>query len=197
MKACVDLVEQCRLAGLQSVEGGPDQLEPRPGTVGLVVHVERDPLIRDPVHQPDAHAAPLPGFGHDLHVVDAQIRESQQGQRQRSIIGPVDVLRGRCEVDLPPVELDPIRVPDAADHRLHLENGGLRRTVTELERLTGKSVVPRPRCGQPVMTLTARATTRATVMREMADWLSMVSLAQRVSGRVSVGLKAVALVNDR
>ncbi len=39
--------------------------------------------------------------------------------------------------------------------------------------------------------------TRATVTRETRDWASMVSFAQRVSGMVSVGLNAVALVNDR
>jgi hypothetical protein len=45
-----------------------------------------------------------------------------------------------------------------------------------------------------VRTLTARATTRATVLRAMSDWASISSLAQRVRGMVSVGLKA--LVDD-
>lgn len=40
--------------------------------------------------------------------------------------------------------------------------------------------------------LTARAMTR-----EITDWASMVSLAHRDSAITSVGLKAVALVNDR
>ena len=44
--------------------------------------------------------------------------------------------------------------------------------------------------------LTARATTRATVIRETADCSSMIIFAQRVSGIVSVGLKAVALVKE-
>jgi len=44
--------------------------------------------------------------------------------------------------------------------------------------------------------LTARATTRATVIRETADWPSMIIFAQRVRGMVSVGLKAVALVKE-
>ena len=44
--------------------------------------------------------------------------------------------------------------------------------------------------------LTARAMTRATVTSETSDCASMVSLAHRDSGITSVGLKAVALVND-
>ena len=46
-------------------------------------------------------------------------------------------------------------------------------------------------------TLTARAMTRATVMTEINDWVIMTSLAQRDSGSTSVGLNAVALVNER
>ncbi len=38
---------------------------------------------------------------------------------------------------------------------------------------------------------------RAMVTRAMVDWSSMVILAHRVRGMVSVGLKAVALVNER
>ena len=44
---------------------------------------------------------------------------------------------------------------------------------------------------------TARAITNATVTRETNDWASMVSFAHRDSGSTSVGLNAVALVNDR
>ena len=51
--------------------------------------------------------------------------------------------------------------------------------------------------GQPGRMLTARAMTRAARPSETADWTSMVSLAQRASGITSVGLNAVALVNDR
>jgi hypothetical protein len=46
-------------------------------------------------------------------------------------------------------------------------------------------------------TLTARATTSATVTSETHDCASIAIFAHRDSGRVSVGLKAVALVNDR
>jgi hypothetical protein len=66
------------------------------------------------------------------------------------------------------------------------------------------------RCSPPWMTicggsrttgylrmLTARATTRTTVTSDTADCSSMVIFAQRDSGITSVGLKAVALVNDR
>jgi len=45
--------------------------------------------------------------------------------------------------------------------------------------------------------LTARAITNTTVTSDTNDWASMVSFAHRVSGIVSVGLNAVALVNDR
>lgn len=45
--------------------------------------------------------------------------------------------------------------------------------------------------------LTARAMTRATVTRDTADCSIMAIFAQRDSGITSVGLKAVALVNDR
>ncbi len=42
--------------------------------------------------------------------------------------------------------------------------------------------------------LTARATTKAVVDRAMALWTAINALAHRVSGIVSVGEKAVALV---
>ncbi len=45
--------------------------------------------------------------------------------------------------------------------------------------------------------LTARATTSATVTSDTADWNIIDSFAQRLSGNVSVGLNAVALVKDR
>ena len=44
---------------------------------------------------------------------------------------------------------------------------------------------------------TARAITNPTVTSDTADWVSMVILAHRVKGSVSVGLNAVAFVNER
>jgi hypothetical protein len=44
--------------------------------------------------------------------------------------------------------------------------------------------------------LTARETTTATVTNEARDWSIISSFAHVVSGIVSVGLNAVALVND-
>jgi hypothetical protein len=44
--------------------------------------------------------------------------------------------------------------------------------------------------------LTARAMTSATVITEIADCVSMVSFVQRVRGITSVGLNAIAFVND-
>ncbi len=44
--------------------------------------------------------------------------------------------------------------------------------------------------------LTARATTRPMVTSAAADWTSISIFAVGVRGIVSVGLKAVALVND-
>jgi hypothetical protein len=46
----------------------------------------------------------------------------------------------------------------------------------------------------PGRTLMARAMTRIAMTSDRVDWTIMVSLAQRLTGRVSVGLKAVALV---
>ncbi len=43
---------------------------------------------------------------------------------------------------------------------------------------------------------TARAPTRMTVMTETIDWTSIRNFAIGVSGMVSVGLKARALVNE-
>ena len=48
---------------------------------------------------------------------------------------------------------------------------------------------------QPRM-LTARATTRPTVTSAVSDWAAISHFAIGVSGIVSVGLKAVALVNE-
>ena len=44
---------------------------------------------------------------------------------------------------------------------------------------------------------TARATTSAPIASDTADCSSMASFAHRASGMTSVGLNAVALVNDR
>jgi hypothetical protein len=44
--------------------------------------------------------------------------------------------------------------------------------------------------------LTARAMTSATVITEIADCVSIVSFAHLVMGITSVGLNAVAFVND-
>jgi hypothetical protein len=43
---------------------------------------------------------------------------------------------------------------------------------------------------------TARATTMTASARLIADWASISIFAQRLSGIASVGLKAVALVNE-
>ena len=44
---------------------------------------------------------------------------------------------------------------------------------------------------------TARAMTRPTVISDTADWIIIIILAQWENGKVSVGLNAVALVNER
>jgi len=49
----------------------------------------------------------------------------------------------------------------------------------------------------PGRTLMARAMTRIAITSDSDAWTIMVSLAHRLTGRVSVGLNAVALVNDR
>lgn len=49
----------------------------------------------------------------------------------------------------------------------------------------------------PGRTLMARATTRIAITSDSAAWIIIVSLAHLLTGRVSVGLNAVVLVNDR
>jgi hypothetical protein len=49
----------------------------------------------------------------------------------------------------------------------------------------------------PGRTLIARASTRTAVTSDTAAWTSNVILAHLLTGSVSVGLNAVALVNDR
>jgi hypothetical protein len=49
----------------------------------------------------------------------------------------------------------------------------------------------------PGSTLIARAMTRMAVINEITDSIIIVSFAQVRTGNVSVGLKAVAFVNDR
>ena len=58
-------------------------------------------------------------------------------------------------------------------------------------------VKPRSAAERYLRMLTARATTRATATIETAAWAAMPIFAHRDSGIVSVGLNAVALVNDR
>lgn len=55
---------------------------------------------------------------------------------------------------------------------------------------------PRARGSTYFRTFTARVMTSATVINEIADWTSIVSLAHRDIGMTSVGLNAVAFVND-
>jgi hypothetical protein len=43
---------------------------------------------------------------------------------------------------------------------------------------------------------TARAATNSRVVAEIADFVSIIIFARRVSGIASVGLKAIALVNE-
>lgn len=52
-----------------------------------------------------------------------------------------------------------------------------------------------PRGGYPRI-FTARAATSATVIREARDWIIISTFAHSVSGMVSVGLNAVAFVNE-
>jgi len=71
------------------------------------------------------------------------------------------------------------------------------REVRSVELGHSPAAAARPRRGRLYLRmLTERAITRATVTRATADWASIASFAPRVSGIVSVGLNAVALVND-
>jgi len=61
----------------------------------------------------------------------------------------------------------------------------------------GCSGVPSRACGQVLRMLTARAMTSAPMASDTEDCTSMVSFAHLANGITSVGLNAVALVNDR
>ena len=73
--------------------------------------------------------------------------------------------------------------------------GRVRRRAARVRR-TGRPAA-RPAHRADGRMLTARATTSATVTSDTADSDSIVNFAQRDNGSVSVGLNAVALVNDR
>ena len=62
-------------------------------------------------------------------------------------------------------------------------------------RVLGKHATSLERPGYFRM-LTARAMTSATVITEITDCVSIVSFAQRVMGITSVGLNAIAFVNE-
>ena len=66
-----------------------------------------------------------------------------------------------------------------------------KRTRQRRYRMRGNRTPHHPRM------FTARATTNPTVIRATSDWPAISDLAMGVSGIVSVGLNAVALVNDR
>ena len=79
----------------------------------------------------------------------------------------------------------------------------MRRASQEQRNLNAWTHRPRPpprwRSGaiNQLSTLTAREMIMTAITREMADCASISILAQRVTGKVSVGLKAVALVKAR
>ncbi len=94
----------------------------------------------------------------------------------------------------------------ATNHVAQLAYGrsaGTRRLKSRSGRVLGQSLQAQRRVttisGYWVVpsTFTARATISATVISETRDSAIMSSLAHRDSGSVSVGLNAVALVNDR
>ncbi len=68
-----------------------------------------------------------------------------------------------------------------------------------LEAWTGTERTPPGRQAdlRQVRMLTARATIMMAITSEMDDWTSITILAQRVTGNVSVGLRAVELVKAR
>ena len=88
---------------------------------------------------------------------------------------------GRRRVEIPQVLGDEAPAEQSELHRARLEH------------VLAPSAHRRP---THLRMLTARAMTSATVASETADCSIIVSLAQRLNGMVSVGLKAAALVND-
>jgi hypothetical protein len=77
--------------------------------------------------------------------------------------------------------------------RAHVQGESSPRCVDPDRRVSRLSrAQPSPYCKM----FTARAMTSATVITEIADCVSMISFAQRVMGITSVGLNAIAFVND-
>ena len=79
---------------------------------------------------------------------------------------------------------------DEADRRR--EAGPRQQRLLRMTRLRQSPAADRRHC----RTFTARATTSAAVTKAIADCVIIASFAQRESGMVSVGLKAVAFVNE-
>jgi len=81
-------------------------------------------------------------------------------------------------------------------HALFPPKGEEKKRQVKRERHAQESLDHSPRRCHPVRMLTARASTMPSVTSEAPDCTSIISLAGGLSGIVSVGLKAVALVND-
>jgi hypothetical protein len=78
------------------------------------------------------------------------------------------------------------------------DKGNVHRSATSAEReLPPGSIDPARLGSYPGRMLMARARTRMAITSDRVDWIIMVSLAHRRTGRVSVGLNAVALVYAR
>jgi hypothetical protein len=88
------------------------------------------------------------------------------------------------------------RCPRSPSGRLH-PSGDPRFALEELECAEITVPVGASGCGDQMRALTARAMISTTMLSDTADWSIIVNLAHRDSGRTSVGLNAVALVNDR
>jgi hypothetical protein len=84
----------------------------------------------------------------------------------------------------------------AAAHALFPPKGEEKKGKGERERHARRSLEHERAGRQPVRMLMARAKTMPIVISDAADCTSISSLAGGVSGIVSVGLKAVALVNE-
>ena len=120
-------------------------------------------------------------------------RAARRGDVDEPEQGGFELLVGRGEVHRPGVER-PQRVAGARGKRGRQIGADL--ADGELERRRPRSAVVADRLRIHERMLTARATTSPTVTSEASDWPLISHLAMGVSGIVSVGLKAVAFVNE-
>jgi hypothetical protein len=80
VQARVDLIEQQHLATSQRGQRRPDQREPRLRARRLLTEVEGEFLSLDAVYEPQSSWLRQIPLLDDLHIVDAEVREPEEGK---------------------------------------------------------------------------------------------------------------------